>query len=91
MDTAITTPRPTIDVDCDYCSTLVEVRRKALRKKIRMTRSSGYITRTYRELQQVIIRKEMECSKKQAKIWSVDPSPYERDYVFYCLKAGVSV
>jgi len=91
LDTEITTPRPTIDVDCDYCSTLAELRRKALRKKIHMSHSSGHITRNYRELQQMIMRKEMDCSKKQAKIYSVDPSPYERDYVFYCLKLGVSV
>lgn len=86
-----TTPRPTIDVDCDYCSILSETRRKALRKKIRMSHSSGYVIRIYRELQQALIRKEMECTKKQAKLWSVDPSPYEKDHIFYCLKLGVSV
>jgi len=79
-------PRPTIDVDAGFCATLDKKRRKDLRKHIHTTRLCNRIVKSYRELQIDLIRKLCKETKKEAKLSSVDPNPYSKDYVFYCLK-----
>ena len=79
-------PRPTIDVDAGYCAVLDKKRRKELRKNIHSTRLCNRIVKSYRELQISLIYKISNTTKKEAKASSVDPSPYDEEYVFYCLK-----
>jgi len=79
-------PRPTIDVDAGFCAALDKKRRKELRKHIHSTRVCNRIVKSYRELQIELIYKRCKVTKKEAKLSSVDPDPYSKDYVFYCLK-----
>jgi len=79
-------PRPTIDVDAGFCAALDKKRRKELRKHIHSTRVCNRIVKSYRELQIDLIYKLCKVTKKEAKASSVDPSPYDEEYVFYCLK-----
>lgn len=79
------TLRPTINVDGDYCSVIDKQRAKALRKKIRISHTLTRQVQTYRELQWYIMQTTHNCTKKQAKVWSEDPDPYDKSYVFYCL------
>ena len=79
------TPRPVIDIDADYCSATVKARTNLLRKRIRISHALTRQMWVYRILQWDIIKTGNKCSMKQAKIWSEDPDPYEKTYVFYCL------
>ena len=80
------TLRPTVDVEGEYSYELYKQREKALRKKIRVNRALTQQTRIYRELQWQIMLTNESCTKKEAKAWSEDPDPYDKSYVFYCLK-----
>jgi hypothetical protein len=80
-----TTLRPTIDVRDIYSSTLNKKREKALRKNIHTTHALSRTVRMYRELQIAMLRVQYQCSKKYAKALAVDPNPYEKGFVFYCL------
>ena len=79
------TPRPTIDVEEDYCSATAKARIKTLRKRIRISHALTRQMWAYKALQWHIIKTGNNCSMKQAKDWSEDPDPYEKTYVFYCL------
>jgi PP-loop superfamily ATP-utilizing enzyme len=81
------TPRPTVNVDGEYCAETNKQRAKALRKKIRISHEVTRQVRIYRELQWHIMQTTHLCTKKQAKAWSEDPDPYDKTYVFYCLAA----
>ena len=84
------TLRPTIDVDCVYCSIVNKQRAVTLRKRIRISRALTRHVRGYRILQWSLIQVKEKCTKKGARQMSEDPSPYEVGYVFYCLKRGAS-
>jgi len=79
-------PRPTIDVDAGYCPDLDKKRQKELRKHIHTSRVCNRLIKSYRELQISLIYKLGKTTKKEAKESSCDPSPYDEEYVFYCLK-----
>ena len=82
----ISTPRPTIDVDLDGCSSeLYLERKKAIRSKIRIPREATQTVKFFRSIQHEMFRKRYGYNKKEAKSESEDPSPYEPSYIFYCL------
>ena len=79
------TLRPTVNVDANYCSATNKQRKDTLRKRIRISHALTQQMRIYKELQWHLMQTSQKCTKKQAKIWSEDPDPYEKSYVFYCL------
>lgn len=83
----MSTPRPTIKTDCDeYNYTLMKVRLAKLRQHIHSSHENRRVFRLMRELQ---IQKFIECNKvtkKRAREMLEDPNPYEKDYLFYCVK-----
>ena len=82
----LSTPRPTIDVDLDGCSSeLYKERKKAIRSKIRIPREVTETVKFFRSIQHEIFRRQNGCNKKEAKSESEDPSPYEPSYIFYCV------
>ena len=85
------TPRPTVNVDEACCSATTKQRKEALRKRIRISHALTRQMWIYRELQWHLMQTAKKCTKKQAKVWSDDPDPYEKSYVFYCVNSGVSL
>jgi hypothetical protein len=85
------TLRPSVNVDEASCSETIQQRKDTLRKRIRISHALTRQMWIYRELQWHLMETTKKCTKKQAKIWSEDPDPYEKSYVFYCSKLGVSL
>lgn len=81
----MSTPRPIIDVDGAYCSAINKKRQHTLRTKFHTPHSARRVVNAYRQLQLELIRNDLKCSKKEAKLHSEDPSPYEKTHVFFCL------
>jgi hypothetical protein len=79
------TLRPTVNVDEVSCSATIKQRKDTLRKRIRISHALTRQMWVYRELQWHLMETTKKCTKKQAKIWSEDPDPYEKSYVFYCV------
>ena len=83
------TPRPTVEVDdaalvCD--SKVYFQRKKALRSRFRISHKLTRIIKEWRLKQIDLICKIEKCSKKKAKPDAEDPTPYEKTFIFYCLK-----
>jgi hypothetical protein len=83
------TPRPTVDVDeaalvCD--SAVYHKRKKALRSRFRISQKLTRIIKEWRLKQIDLISRIDKCSKKKAKPEAEDPIPYDKSFIFYCLK-----
>ena len=83
------TPRPTVnvdDADLVFNSVLYEARKKAFRSRFRISHKLTRIIKIWRLKQIDLISKIDKCSKKKAKTEAEDPTPYEKSFIFYCLK-----
>lgn len=83
------TPRPTVnvdDADLVFNSVLYEARKKAFRSRIRISHKLTRIIKVWRLKQIDLISKIDKCSKKKAKTEAEDPTPYEKSFIFYCVR-----
>lgn len=79
-------PRPSIDVDNLWSSEeLLAKRKKIMFQHIHTSHEARRIYQAYRVLQHKKMQEHDGGTKKDAIIYSEDPSPYEPSYVFYCL------
>ena len=87
----MSTPRPTIDVEENWCnSDMLKARKKIMMKHVHASHEMRRVVNTYREYQiKLLVAKKN--SIKAAKEKSEDPYPYESTFIFYCLGKGVSV
>jgi hypothetical protein len=95
MNSSISTPRPTIDVNYSLYDTfdkdLQKKRQKVMKRHIHTSHLARSIIKHFRTLQINLIKEKFRCSQKDAIQWSIDPSPYEDDFIFYCLTKNESV
>ena len=89
MDSSISTQRPTIDVNYSLYDPidkdLQKKRQKVMRRHIHTSHLARAIVRNFRTLQIKLIKEKFKCSQKDATQWSIDPSPYDDEYIFSCL------
>ena len=82
----MSTTRPVIDVDTASCEVVNKARRKLLRSRLHASHALRRVVREYRNAQITLMRTKFRCSKKDAISHSEDPDPYQKAYIFYCVK-----
>lgn len=80
-----TTARPVLDMDTSYNLALGETRAAILRWRTRATPDVERVVDAFRAAQIKKIGQLLGSSREAAEAEAEDPSPYEKEHIFYCL------
>ena len=83
-----TTERPVLDMDTSYNLALAETRAAILRWRTRPTPDVERVIEAFRVAQIKKIGHVCGSSREAAEAEAEDPSPYEKEHIFYCLSIG---
>ena len=79
------TPRPVLDVDTACDQEMINRRAAAISPYTNASYNAYRVISEFRYLQTVLIQNCRRCNQVKALELAEDPSPYTREYIFYCL------